>query len=50
VFVGYDTPRPMGKGMTGGQIALTFGSFMSPLADKPATLFRILPGAARAST
>jgi penicillin-binding protein 1A len=46
VFVGYDTPRPMGKGMTGGQIAAPiFGSFMkSALADKPATPFRIPPG------
>ncbi len=46
VFVGYDTPRPMGKGMTGGQIAAPiFGSFMkAALADKPATPFRIPPG------
>jgi penicillin-binding protein 1A len=46
VFVGYDTPRPMGKGMTGGQIAAPiFGNFLkAALADKPATPFRIPPG------
>ncbi len=46
VFVGYDTPTPMGKGETGGQVAAPiFGSFMEmALADKPATPFRIPPG------
>jgi penicillin-binding protein 1A len=46
VFVGYDTPRPMGKGQTGGRVAAPiFGSFMKKaLADKPATPFRIPPG------
>ncbi len=46
VFVGYDTPRPMGKGMTGGQVAApVFGNFMKmALADKKAVPFRIPPG------
>jgi penicillin-binding protein 1A len=46
VFVGYDTPRPMGKGQTGGRVAAPiFGAFMKKaLADKPATPFRIPPG------
>jgi penicillin-binding protein 1A len=46
VFVGYDTPRPMGKGQTGGRVAgPVFKSFMQEaLADKPAAPFRIPPG------
>lgn len=46
VFMGYDTPKPMGKDATGGHIAAPiFGSFMKmALADKPATPFRIPPG------
>ena len=46
VFVGYDSPRPMGKEATGGAVAVPiFGSFMKlALADKPATPFRIPPG------
>ncbi len=46
VFIGYDTPRPMGKGQTGGQVAAPiFGEFMKmALADKPATPFRVPPG------
>ncbi|HXE67991.1 MAG TPA: penicillin-binding protein 1A [Hyphomicrobiaceae bacterium] len=46
VFVGYDTPRPMGKGMTGGHVAAPiFGDFMKMvLADKKAVPFRIPPG------
>ncbi len=46
VFVGYDTPKPMGKEATGGHVAAPiFGSFMKmALADKPATPFRIPPG------
>jgi penicillin-binding protein 1A len=46
VFVGYDTPRPMGKGMTGGHVAAPiFGEFMKMvLADKKAVPFRIPPG------
>jgi penicillin-binding protein 1A len=46
VFVGYDTPRPMGKGMTGGHVAAPiFGDFMKmALADKKAVPFRIPPG------
>ena len=46
VFVGYDTPRPMGKGNTGGAVAAPiFGSFMkAALADQPAVPFRMPPG------
>jgi penicillin-binding protein 1A len=46
VFVGYDSPKPMGKDATGGYVAAPiFGSFMKlALADKPATPFRIPPG------
>lgn len=46
VFVGYDTPRPMGKGMTGGQVAAPiFGDFMEyALKGKPAAPFRVPPG------
>ena len=46
VFVGFDTPRPMGKGNTGGHVtAPIFGNFMkAALADQPAVPFRIPPG------
>lgn len=46
VFIGYDTPRPMGKGMTGGHVAApVFANFMKmALADKKAVPFRIPPG------
>jgi penicillin-binding protein 1A len=46
VFVGYDTPRPMGKGQTGGQVAAPiFGEFVkNALAGKPAVPFRVPPG------
>lgn len=46
VFVGYDTPKPMGKGNTGGAIAAPiFGEFVKTvLADKPAAPFRVPPG------
>jgi penicillin-binding protein 1A len=46
VFVGYDTPRPMGKGMTGGHVAAPiFASFMKQaLADTKPAPFRIPPG------
>ena len=46
VFVGYDTPKPMGKGSTGGQIAAPiFGEFMkNALVDKKAVPFRQPPG------
>jgi penicillin-binding protein 1A len=46
VFVGYDTPRPMGKGNTGGAIAAPiFGNFVkAALEGQPATPFRIPPG------
>jgi len=46
VFVGYDTPKPLGKGNTGGHVAAPiFGEFMKlALADTPAIPFRIPPG------
>jgi penicillin-binding protein 1A len=46
VFVGYDTPRPLGKGNTGGAIAAPiFGDFMKEaLAETPPAPFRIPPG------
>ncbi|MCU0953923.1 MAG: penicillin-binding protein 1A [Hyphomicrobium sp.] len=46
VYVGFDTPRPMGKGRTGGGVAAPiFGDFMKrALADEPATPFRVPPG------
>ena len=46
VFIGYDTPRHLGKGMTGGHVAApVFANFMKmALADKKAVPFRIPPG------
>jgi penicillin-binding protein 1A len=46
VFVGFDTPKPMGKGETGGGVASPiFRDFMKmALADNPAMPFRIPPG------
>jgi penicillin-binding protein 1A len=46
VFLGYDTPRHLGKGATGGQIAAPiFANFMKmALVDKKAAPFRIPPG------
>ncbi|MBS0242001.1 MAG: penicillin-binding protein 1A, partial [Proteobacteria bacterium] len=46
VFVGYDTPKPMGKFATGGAVAAPiFGNFMKlALADKKPVPFRIPPG------
>ena len=46
VFVGYDTPRAMGKGQTGGRVAgPVFKEFMATaLKDKPPAPFRIPPG------
>ncbi len=46
VFVGFDTPRPMGKGRTGGGVAAPiFGDFVKrALADEPAAPFRVPPG------
>lgn len=46
VFMGYDTPRPMGKGNTGGAIAApVFGDFMKrAMAGEPAAPFRVPPG------
>jgi penicillin-binding protein 1A len=46
VFMGFDSPIPMGKGNTGGKLAApVFGNFMKEaLADQPASPFRIPPG------
>ncbi len=46
VFIGYDTPRPMGKGRTGGQFAAPIvGSFLkAALAEKKPVPFRTPPG------
>ncbi len=46
VFIGYDTPKPMGKGRTGGQFAAPIvGNFLKlVLADKKPVPFRQPPG------
>ena len=46
VYLGYDRPRSMGDGETGGEVAApVFGDFMKvALADKPPTPFRVPPG------
>jgi penicillin-binding protein 1A len=46
VYIGYDTPKHLGKGMTGGHVAApVFGNFMKmALADKKSVPFRIPAG------
>ncbi len=46
VFVGYDTPKPMGRGATGGQVAAPiFIEFMkAALEDTPPVEFRVPKG------
>ena len=46
VFIGYDSPKHLGKGMTGGHVAApVFGNFLKmAMADKKAVPFRIPPG------
>jgi penicillin-binding protein 1A len=46
VYLGYDRPRPMGRGMTGGGIAAPiFRDFMAmALRDRPSTPFPVPPG------
>ncbi|MEQ8745188.1 penicillin-binding protein 1A [Pyruvatibacter sp.] len=46
VFIGFDEPKPMGRGETGGGLAApVFRDIMAvELADKPAIPFRIPPG------
>jgi penicillin-binding protein 1A len=46
VYIGYDKPRPLGRGETGGQLAAPiFTEFMkNALVDKPAVPFRVPPG------
>jgi penicillin-binding protein 1A len=46
VYIGYDNPKPMGKGRTGGELAApVVTDFMRmALHDKPATPFRVPKG------
>jgi penicillin-binding protein 1A len=46
VFIGFDTPRSLGRGEAGGAVAAPiFRDFMmAALADKPAVPFRVPPG------
>ena len=46
VYIGYDNPKPMGKGRTGGELAApVVTDFMRmALRDKPATPFRVPKG------
>ena len=46
VFVGFDTPKPMGRGATGGHLAAPiFTDFMrDALGDEPPVPFRVPPG------
>ncbi|MET0430945.1 MAG: penicillin-binding transpeptidase domain-containing protein, partial [Hyphomicrobium sp.] len=46
VYVGYDTPKPLGKGNTGGAIAAPiFGEFVQDaLGETPPAPFRVPPG------
>ncbi|MCT8266073.1 penicillin-binding protein 1A [Afifella sp. JA880] len=46
VFIGYDQPKPMGRGSTGGVLAAPiFADFMKvALADEPAKPFQVPPG------
>ena len=46
VFVGFDEPKPMGRGETGGRIAApVFRDFMqAAIGDQPAVPFRVPPG------
>ncbi len=46
VYIGYDKPRPLGRGATGGLLAAPIvRDFMKvALADKPAVPFRVPPG------
>lgn len=46
VFVGYDKPRPLGRGQTGGHLAapIVKDFLVEALKDKPAVPFRVPPG------
>jgi penicillin-binding protein 1A len=46
VYIGYDKPRGMGRGTTGGELAAPIvGDFMKmALAEKPSVPFRVPPG------
>ncbi|MGI9481885.1 MAG: penicillin-binding protein 1A, partial [Hyphomicrobiales bacterium] len=46
VYIGYDNPKPMGRGSTGGALAApVFADFMKmALKDEPATPFRVPAG------
>ena len=46
VFIGYDKPRPLGSGQTGGHLAAPIARdfFMDALKDQPPVPFRVPPG------
>jgi len=46
VYIGFDKPKPLGRGMTGGRLAAPIvRDFLKvALADKPAVPFRVPPG------
>jgi penicillin-binding protein 1A len=46
VYMGYDKPRHLGRGATGGHLSAPIAKdfFKSALADKPAMPFRVPPG------
>jgi penicillin-binding protein 1A len=46
VYIGYDKPKPLGRGATGGQVAapIVRDFFKVALADKPAVPFRVPAG------
>ncbi|WP_436641203.1 penicillin-binding protein 1A [Microbaculum sp. FT89] len=46
VYIGYDQPKPLGRGMTGGRLAapVVRDFFVGALKDKPAIPFRVPPG------
>ncbi|QIB32475.1 penicillin-binding protein 1A [Ancylobacter pratisalsi] len=46
VYLGFDTPKPMGRGSTGGHLAapVVRDFLQAALADRPAVPFRVPPG------
>jgi penicillin-binding protein 1A len=46
IYMGYDKPRHLGRGMTGGHLAAPIARdfYKMALADKPAVPFRVPPG------
>ena len=43
IYVGFDKPRNLGRGMTGGHLAAPRTSSRLALADKPAVPFKVPP-------